>query len=69
MRAFTKEEIRDIIISILTVTLIFSFPDLRDTFFTLFIVVVLSFFIHEMGHKLMARRLGCMATYKLWPVG
>ena len=69
MRAFTKEEIRDIIISILAVTLIFSFPDLRDTFFTLFIVVVLSFFIHEMGHKLMARRLGCMATYKLWPVG
>ncbi|RLF04504.1 MAG: hypothetical protein DRJ64_06840 [Thermoprotei archaeon] len=66
---FTREELRDLIITILAVALVFSFPDLKKTFFTSLIIVIFSFFVHEIGHKFMAKRLGCMATYKIWPAG
>ena len=73
MKVFTKEEIRDIIISIVVVSLIFSvyIPELRSFmgFFASLIIVFFSFFLHEMGHKFAARRLGCIATYKIWSIG
>jgi len=73
MKAFTNEELRNIIISILVMSVIFwvyvfSFPDYTGFFISL-IIVFFSFFLHEMGHKFAARRLGCMATYKIWPTG
>jgi len=73
MKAFTNEELRNIIISILVMSVIFwvyvfSFPDYIGFFISL-IIVFFSFFLHEMGHKFMARKLGCMATYKLWTTG
>lgn len=73
MKAFTNEEIRDIVVSIVVVSLIFTafIQELRS--FTGFIIsaiiVFFSFFLHEMGHKFAARRLGCVATYKIWPIG
>lgn len=73
MKAFTNEELRDIIVSILVLSVIFwvfvfSFPDYSG-FFVSLIIVFFSFFLHEMGHKFAARKLGCMATYKIWPTG
>ena len=73
MKAFTNEELKNIIVSILVMSVIFwvyvfSFPDYTG-FFIALIIVFFSFFLHEMGHKFAARRLGCMATYKLWPTG
>jgi len=73
MAIFTDVEIRDIIISILLVSVIFwvylfEFPSFIG-FFSSLVIVFFSFFLHEMGHKFVARRLGCIATYKIWPVG
>jgi len=73
MATFTSVEIRDIIISILFISVIFwvylfEFPSVVG-FFSSLIIVFFSFFLHEMGHKFAARRLGCIATYKLWPIG
>ena len=73
MKVFTNEELRNIIIAILVMSVIFwiyvfSFPD-YNWFFVSLIIVFFSFFIHEMGHKFVARKLGCMATYKIWPTG
>ena len=73
MAIFTDVEIRDIIISILLVSVIFwvylfEFPSFIG-FFSSLVIVFFSFFLHEMGHKFVARRLGCIATYKIWPIG
>ena len=68
MKLFTNEEIRDLIISILILALIFSFPNLEN-FFIALLIVFFSFFLHEIGHKFAAKKLGCMATYKIWPTG
>jgi len=73
MKVFTNEELRNITISILVMSVIFwvyvfSFPDYGGFFLSL-IIVFFSFFLHEMGHKFAARKLGCMATYKIWPIG
>jgi Zn-dependent protease len=73
MKVFTSIEIRDIIISIVLMSMIFwvyafSFPDLTGLFAS-FLIVFFSFFLHEMGHKFVARKLGCMATYRLWSFG
>lgn len=69
MKFFTNEEIRDLIIAILALALIFAYPDLKGLFFISLIVVIISFLLHEMGHKFLASRLGCTATFKILPVG
>lgn len=72
MKLFTNEEIRDLIISILILALIFSFPKLEnflENFFIALLIVFFSFLLHEIAHKLAAKKLGCMATYKIWPTG
>jgi len=73
MATFTGVEIRDIVISILFISVIFwvylfEFPSVIG-FFSSLVIVFFSFFLHEMGHKFAARRLGCIATYKIWPIG
>lgn len=73
MATFTEVEIRDIIISVLLVSVIFwvylfNFPN-PIGFFSSLLIVFFSFFLHEMGHKFMARKMGCIATYKIWPIG
>jgi Zn-dependent protease len=73
MKAFTNEEIRDIAVSIVVVALIFTvyISEFRNFmgFIASLIIVFFSFFLHEMGHKFAARKLGCVATYKIWPIG
>jgi len=68
-KKFKKEEIRDLIIAILAVTLIFAFPDLKENFFLYLIIVSVSLPLKYIVHKLMGNRLGCMVTFKLWPTG
>lgn len=64
----SKEEIRDIVISVVVLTIIFSFPD-----FTLlplyFVAVVVAFMLHELAHRYVARKFRCAAYYKIWPMG
>jgi len=68
MKVFSNAELRDIIIAIIVLALVFSFPDL-NLFLLSLVLVFFSYLVHEMGHKFVARRFGCMATFKIWPVG
>ncbi|MGC8812175.1 MAG: site-2 protease family protein [Candidatus Aenigmatarchaeota archaeon] len=71
---FSKEEVRDILVSVLVVTLIFSYnssdPKQTFAFFPYYlIIVVLSFLFHELAHKTTAIRFGCVSFYKMWSTG
>jgi len=66
---FTKNEIRDLIISIIALTFIFSSFNIGIFLSTLFVVII-AFASHEiLGHKLLAQHYGCEAEYKMWPLG
>jgi len=74
MAFFTEQELKDIIISILVVTLIFAYnplnPALTISRFPFFLIlVILTFFFHEMAHKVTAMKFKCAAHYKMWPGG
>ena len=68
-KKFKKEEIRDLAIVILVTTLLFAFPNLSVKLILYLVIISLSLFLRHFAHKLMADRLGCMATFKLWPLG
>ena len=66
---FTRNEIRDLLISTIVLTLIFSSFRLDIFVSTLFIVIIV-FASHEiLGHKVVAQHYGCDAEYKMWPTG
>ncbi len=75
MEIFTKEEIRDIVISIIALVIIFSwrpFPNFGINlslvpYFT--VIVIVAFLLHEMAHKFTARKFGMVSSYKMWPQG
>lgn len=69
MKYFTKNELRDIVISILAISLIFSFEDIQGLFATTLFIISISLVLRIFANKLIAKKLGCMATYKLWPFG
>jgi len=65
---FSKNELRDIAISVFVITLIFSYPNLSQ--FPIYLaVVVIAFLFHELGHRTIARRFGAVAVYKMWIEG
>ncbi len=67
---FTKNEIRDLIISVFALTLIFNSFNLNvNALVTTLFIVVIAFFSHEMSHKFVAQHYGCDAEYKMWPLG
>jgi Zn-dependent protease len=65
---FTKNEIRDLLISLLVLSLIFGSFNFSLLPVTIFIVLI-AFFSHEMSHKFVAMHYGCEAEYKMWPFG
>jgi Zn-dependent protease len=65
---FSKNEVRDIVISVLAITIIFSYPNF-SMFPTYLAVVVIAFLFHELGHRTIARRFGAVAFYKMWVEG
>ncbi len=78
MVKFTVREVRDIIISMSVIALIFAYIFsgrnlLNPNFIVLipitFIAVGLGFVLHEMAHKFVAIRYGFWAEYKLWAEG
>ena len=70
MSIFSQEEIRDIIIAVVTLTVIFANPDFTLAHFAQSLVIVLlAFLLHEFAHKFAARRYGCIAFFKMWPFG
>jgi Zn-dependent protease len=76
MVKFTVNEIRDIIISMLVISLAFAFifsgRNLSNaiSFLPYTIVVVgFGFILHELAHKFVAIRYGYWAEYKMWTQG
>ncbi len=69
MKYFTNIELRDLAISIIAVTFIFSFQDFRSLFAISLGIITFSFLLRVFANKFSAKKLGCMATYKLWPSG
>ena len=79
---FSRIEIRDITISVLVLTAAFTiiFGDWKlfsddfvvNTVFWIvssFLMVILSFMLHELGHKFTAQRFGAWSEYRMYPVG
>jgi len=69
MKIFSDKELRDLVIAIIALAVIFSFPNFMDLFLLSLIIVFFSYVIHEMGHKFVAKKLGCVATFRIWPTG
>ncbi|MEM5878946.1 MAG: site-2 protease family protein [Candidatus Aenigmatarchaeota archaeon] len=65
---FTKEEVRDLAVSTIAISLIFAFPRFEFFFFYL-IAVVFAFVFHELAHKFVAMKFHCAASYEMWPLG
>jgi Zn-dependent protease len=75
------KELRDLTVSALVLALAFgialsggyrafSTPRLLLLIFLMSIIAVsLGFILHEIGHRFVARRLGCFAEYTMWPAG
>lgn len=62
-------EIRDMLVAIAVLTVAFSFvfessADLVTNLGFAFAIVVAGFFVHEMAHKMVARRYGCWAEFR-----
>jgi Zn-dependent protease len=65
---FSKLEIRDLIISVLALALIFSSFQIDLLPSTIFIVILV-FFSHELSHKFLAQHYGLFAEYRMWKWG
>ena len=82
MPVFSKIEIRDIAISIAVLTAAFTLifrnwklfsndfmTNLLCWIATAFLLVILSFMLHEMGHKFTAQKFGAWSEYRMYPLG
>jgi Zn-dependent protease len=65
---FEKEELVHMGISVVTITLAFSVPFFLN-FPMVFLTFGIGFLLHELAHKFMAMRLGCIAVYRAWLEG
>ena len=73
---FTKEELRNLTIAFVVLTFCFSIAtvglNVERILSILPIVrvsVVIGSLLHELGHKFVAMKYGCLAEFKLWPLG
>jgi Zn-dependent protease len=82
MPVFSKIEIRDIAISVAVLTAAFTIifcdwklfsgdftTNLLCWIATAFLLVILSFILHEMGHKFTAQKFGAWSEYRMYPLG
>lgn len=65
---FSKIELRDLVLSVLVLSLVFGRFDI-PSLPVITVVVVLAFVLHELGHKFVAQKYGCTAEYRMWPIG
>lgn len=66
---FSRDEVRDIFIAIISMTVVLAYPNFLNLLPSAFVVVVSSFLLHELAHKFVAMRYGARAYFKLWPFG
>lgn len=63
-----KTELVHLAISVITISLAFSLP-FFISFPLILVTVGLGFVAHEMAHKIVALRFGCIAVYRAWMEG
>jgi Zn-dependent protease len=69
---FSRIEVRDILISVGVLCVVFSYPEFLSSpgfFLFSFLAVGVAFMGHELSHKFMAIRAGFWAEYRMWPQG
>lgn len=69
---FDKKEVRDIIISVIVLSIVFSYPEILSSpefFLTSLFVVGFAFMGHELSHRFVANKLGYFAKYEMWSQG
>ena len=80
MIKFGKRELKELLISIviLTIALAFALSDFmynRDvpllvlSLILAFFATITAFFLHELAHKITAQKYGCWAEYRMWSRG
>lgn len=79
MVTFTSEEIRDIIIAVIALTILYALAITRSSGWTMdnlmlfipisFIAVGIGFILHELGHKVIAQRFGFFSEFRRWDYG
>jgi Zn-dependent protease len=67
MKKFEKNEAIDIFVSILALSLFFTFPEWSEKYFLYLGIIVFSFLLKQAMHKAMARKLQCTSTYRMRP--
>ncbi len=81
--SFSRKEMHDILISIAVLTISFGIAfsggagkAMQDPYFFMvytlpvaFLSVFTAFFLHEMGHRIMARKYGCWSEFRMWEKG
>jgi len=60
-----EQEKKELIISGLALAFVFAYPDITRIFDAI-IAVTLAFILHELAHKHVAERFGCVTKYKIW---
>ena len=70
---FSKDEFKDVLLTIIITTAIFSYNGSWNRFFefvpSIFIIAVVSTLVRQWAYKKLAGRYGAKAYFKLWPFG
>ncbi|RAP47354.1 MAG: site-2 protease family protein [Methanosphaera sp. rholeuAM6] len=79
MVSFTREEISDIIISVIALTVLYALCVTRSIGWSIetlmlflpisFVAVGIGFVLHELGHKVVAQRFGFFSEFRKWNYG
>ncbi len=74
---FTDQEVKELVISAIVIGFIFAWVErgyfAGINFFYIFIIMLIAvgaaFIFHELSHKYIAQKYGCIAYYKMWETG
>jgi len=67
---YTQREIRDLFISTIVIGFIFSLSNLTlPNLIASIVIVAITFVLHELAHRNVARKFGAYAEYRIWPSG
>ncbi len=69
---FSRREISDILISLIVLSLVFSYPEFISNpvfLFSSLLAVGVAFLGHELSHRFTARKFGYFAEYRMWTQG
>lgn len=76
MFKFTRNELRDLLIAFIVLSICFAISNVGLNLFSILSIMPIvmigvgaGFLLHEIGHKLVSMKYGYWAEFKLWPIG